>query len=202
MPLFFAVMACQVSIAQTDSLSKVDSFLRLQTKVYPFPDVIEAVLRDFPFNLRHLTGELIMAEGEIENYASIVQLSEADRCLITCYHSRYDTTVSWQAKMPVSDAFEKADRLYRDLYRKLQQCTFTMSDGNIIYLKGVWEPAKEDAAFTTSTLRLTTGDWRYKEVKVELELVYLMAEWGVNINIVTKKRDDEVGGGVVSDGMK
>jgi hypothetical protein len=39
-----------------------------------------------------------------------------------------------------------------------------------------------------------TGDWRYKEVKVELELVYLLADWAVNINIVSKRRDDEIGG--------
>jgi hypothetical protein len=39
-----------------------------------------------------------------------------------------------------------------------------------------------------------TGDWRYKDVKVELELVYLLADWAVNINIVSKLRDDEVGG--------
>jgi hypothetical protein len=40
-----------------------------------------------------------------------------------------------------------------------------------------------------------TGDWRYKDVKVELELVYLLADWAVNINIVSKLRDDEVGNG-------
>jgi hypothetical protein len=30
-------------------------------------------------------------------------------------------------------------------------------------------------------------------VKVELELVYQLADWAVNINIVTKRPDDEVG---------
>jgi hypothetical protein len=30
-------------------------------------------------------------------------------------------------------------------------------------------------------------------VKIEIELVYLLADWAVNINIHTKKRDDEVG---------
>jgi hypothetical protein len=54
-------------------------------------------------------------------------------------------------------------------------------------------------SFTTSTLRLMTGDWRYKDVKVELELVYLLADWAVNINIVSKLRDDEVGGRIRQD---
>ena len=218
MPLFFTVMVSYPCFAQTDHPTRIeppgksipldhaDSLVMrdagLLTRVQPFPEVIQAVLQDFPFNLRNITGELVLAQGEFENYASIVQLQEAEFCIITRYHSADDTTVSWQAKMYNSDAFEKAARQYRELYKKLETCYLKLVDGSIIYLQGVWEPAREDASFTTSTLRLTTGDWRYKEVKVELELVYLMDEWDVNINIVTKKRDDEVGGGGVGDLMK
>lgn len=179
---------------RADSLARVDSFLRAHTRVLPFEEVIQAVLTDFPFNLRNIKGELVLAQGEFENYSSMVQLAEAERCTITRYHSADDTTVSWQAKMYNSDEYEKAARQYHELYRKLEHCYLKLVDGSIIYLQGVWEPAREDAPFTTSTLRLTTGDWRYKEVKVELELVYLLADWDVNINILTKKRDDEVGG--------
>ena len=181
------------SLSISDSLTRVDSILRSRTKVRPFPEVIQTVLTDFPFNLRNITGVLVLAQGEFENYASTVQLAEAERCTITRYHSVDDTTVSWQAKMNRYDDFGAAAHQYHELYKKLEHCYLRLVDGSIIYLQGVWEPAKEDAAFTTSTLRLTTGDWRYKEVKVELELVYLLAEWEVNINILTKKRDDEVG---------
>ena len=190
------------SLLITDSLARVDSILRSHTKVAPFPEVIQMVLTDFPFNLRHITGELVLAQGEFENYASIVQLQEARHCTITRYHSVDDTTVSWQAKMNRYDEFAAASREYHELYKKLEHCYLRLVDGSIIYLQGVWEPAKEEAAFTTSTLRLTTGDWRYKEVKVELELVYLLTEWEVNVNILTKKRDDEVGGGSAGDQMK
>jgi hypothetical protein len=179
---------------RADSLARVDSFLRAHTRVLPFQEVIQAVLTDFPFNLRNIKGELVLAQGEFENYSSMVQLADAEHCTITRYHSADDTTVSWQAKMYNSDEFEKAAHQYRELYKKLEHCYLRLVDGSIIYLQGVWEPARVEAPFTTSTLRLTTGDWRYKEVKVELELVYLLAEWGVNINILTKKRDDEVGG--------
>ena len=75
----------------------------------------------------------------------------------------------------------------------------TLADSSLILLEGNWEPAKEGVAFTTSTLRLKTNDWRYHEVKVELELVYLLADWAVQINIVSKKPDDEVGGDQVVD---
>lgn len=158
-----------------------------------FPLVIEAVLRDFPNNLRNTTGDLVLAQGEFENYASVVELPGAEQCIITRYHSYRDTTVSWQAKMTGSDDYEKAAHDYHALYRKLETCYITLVDGSFVFLKGVWEPAREGAPFTTSTLRLNTGDPRYREVKVEIELVYLLAEWGININIITKKPDDEVG---------
>jgi hypothetical protein len=211
-PLLMAVMASSSLFAQTtplnhadsivlmeagglDSLARVDSSLRAHTETRPFPVVINAVLRDFPNSLKNITGELVLAQGEIENYSSMVVLPGAESCMITRYHSVDDTTVSWQAKMYNYDDFDKASKDYRELFNKLKGCYLKLVDGSIIYLNGEWEPAKESAAFTTSTFRLTTGDWRYKDVRVELELVYLLADWAIHINISTKKRDDEVGGG-------
>ena len=164
-------------------------------RVLSFPAAIDAVLGDFPFNLRHITGELVLAQGEFENYASMVEVPDAENCIVTRYHSAEDTTASWQAKMFRSDDYGPAARKYEELFRKLRTCYVRLVDGSIINLDGVWEPARDGASFTTSTLRLVTGDWRYKEVKVELELVYQLADWAVNINIVSKKRDDEVGDG-------
>jgi hypothetical protein len=182
------------SVRITDSLIRVDSMLHARIRVLSFPAAINAVLKDFPYNLRNITGELVLAQGEFENYASIVELPGAENCIVTRYHSADDTTASWQAKMLSSDDFDQAAKAYHELFRKLQGCYLRLVDGSVVYLKGDWEPAKEGASFTTSTLRLMTGDWRYKDVKVELELVYQLADWAIHINIVTKKRDDEVGG--------
>jgi hypothetical protein len=181
-------------LAETDSLSRADSLLHARIKVVAFPSAIDSVLRDFPCNLRHITGELVLAQGEFENYASLVVVPGSQSCVVTRYHSADDTTASWQAKMFNSDDFDEANREYQQLYRQLKTCYVKFVDGSIFYLEGQWEPAKSGASFTTSTLRLMTGDWRYKDVKVELELVYLLADWAVNINIVSKLRDDEVGG--------
>jgi hypothetical protein len=161
--------------------------------VQPLPMAIGTVLRDFPNNLRNITGDLILAQGEIDNYASTVLLPGAESCIVTRYHSVVDSTASWQAKMFSSDDFAKAAHAYHELYRQLKTCFLLLPDSSIIYLRGVWQPAKEEVSFTTSTLQLATGDIRYKEVKVELELVYLLADWTVNINIISKKPDDEVG---------
>ncbi|MBS1660679.1 MAG: hypothetical protein JST68_06470 [Bacteroidetes bacterium] len=212
--LMAVVMACSAlaqagagaaaPLSHEDSLVlaelRADSTLRSSrsVQVLPFPVVINAVLKDIPFNMRNITGELVLAQGEFENYASVVELPGSQSCIVTRYHSADDTTCSWQAKMFTGDDFGQASKVYHELFRKLQGCHMVLVDGSIVYLTGDWEPAKEEAPFTTSTLRLQTGDWRYRDVKVELELVYQLADWAIHINIVTKKRDDEVGGGVIT----
>jgi hypothetical protein len=164
--------------------------VRAQTSVSPFVSAIDSVLRDFPNNLRHITGELVLAQGEFENYVSMVQLPGSADCIITRWHSTGDTTASWQAKMYSGDDFSAAEKCYRQLYRQLKGCYMRLHDSSLVYLNGEWNPAKEEAAFTSSTLRLGFDDWRYREVQVELELVYLMADWAVRINIVSKPPDD------------
>jgi hypothetical protein len=182
-----------LAFSGADPAVRADSLLYARVRVLSFPDAIDAVLGDLPYNLRHLTGALLLAEGEIENYASLVAVPDAENCIVTRYHSVVDTTASWQAKMFSGDDFGLAARRYEQLYRQLRTCYVRMPDSSIYYLEGVWEPAREGISFTTSTLKLRTGDQRYRDVKVELELVYQVADWAVHINIVTKKPDDEVG---------
>jgi hypothetical protein len=178
-----------------DTSATADTLSKTRAGVLPFPTVIDVVLGDIPNNLRHISGELVLAEGEFENYASTVVFPGAEDCIVTRYHSVGDSTASWQAKTFADADFAKAARRYHELYKELQGCFVWSPDGTPAYLTGTWEPAKEGASFTTSTLRTTNGDWRYKDVKVEIELVYLLADWVVNVNVVTKKRDDEVGNG-------
>jgi hypothetical protein len=148
-----------------------------------FSAAIESVLHDFPSNLRHITGDLVLAEGEIENYSCTVELPGAEHCVITRYHSVSDTTASWQAKMYSNEDFEKASREYHNLYNKLRSCYLLLADSSMVFLKGEWEPAREEIPFATSTLRLSTGGDRYGELQVQLELLYQASDWVVNINI-------------------
>ncbi len=179
--------------ARIDSAEHSDSLLRSRVRVFPLPDAIEAVLNDLPNNLRLVTGVLVLAEGEVDRYASLVVVPGAEDCVVTRYHSVVDTTASWQAKMFSGGDFGTASRKYQQLYLQLKTCYVRLPDGSIYYLEGDWEPAREAVTFTTSTLRIRTNDQRFRDVKIELELVYQLADWAVNINIVTKRPDDAVG---------
>ncbi|HTR28863.1 MAG TPA: hypothetical protein VMH27_06320 [Puia sp.] len=179
--------------ARIDSAVHADSLLRSRVRVFPFPDAIDAVLNDLPNNLRQVTGALVIAEGEVDRYASLVVVPDAENCMVTRYHSVVDTTASWQAKMFSGGDFGTASRKYQQLYIQLKTCYLRLPDGSMFYLEGEWAPAREGVTFTTSTLRVMTNDPRFRDVKIELELVYQLADWAVNINIVTKRPDDEVG---------
>jgi hypothetical protein len=180
-------------VAAGSAWSQSDSAMRPAIRVLDFPEVINAVLADFPSNLRHIAGDLVLAQGEFEDYASLVVMPGAASCTVTRWHSWEDSTASWQAKMFRSDDFAMAAGEYHALFQKLQHCYVRLVDGSIINLTGDWESPKDGVPFATCTLRLATGDERYKEVMVQLELAYQLADWAVNINIVSKRPDDEVG---------
>lgn len=194
--LAFSSLFAQAPLTHDDSAVLAEA--GALPRVADFPTVIDAVLQDFPNNLRHISGELVMAQGEFENYASVLTLPDAQECIVTRWHSKRDTTASWQAKMFTSDDYSAAEKRYHRLYLQLKGCHMTLADSSLILLEGNWEPAREGVAFTTSTLRLKTDDWRYREVKIDVELVYQLADWAVQINIVSKRPDDEVGGEVSS----
>ncbi len=40
-----------------------------------------------------------------------------------------------------------------------------------------------------SLFRVITGDERYKDVQIELEMRYQLPEWIINISIASKKKD-------------
>jgi len=182
---FMAMLLCAgTSFAQIKLISN--------QKPEGISNAFSKVLMDYPYNFRNVSGELELAQAEIENYESKIKLPGAESCLVTRYHSGIDTTASWQAVMFRSEEFDKAVKQYQQAFKQLNNSSIRLVDGSAIYLKGVFESAKEEAAFTTSTLKLQTGDDRFKNVKVEIEILYNMPEWVVYINIVSKERDDEV----------
>lgn len=155
----------------------------------PFPKAMEAVLHDYTGNFYNISGELVAKEVETESYISTIQLPGAAECLVTRYHSKEDISASWQAKMFRGEEFGQATRQYKEFYNRLKSCYLRLQDGSNIYLKGEWEEPKEENAFTVSIFRLATTDLRYSELKIELEILYQLDQWVVNINVASKKKD-------------
>lgn len=155
----------------------------------PFSKAMEAVLHDFTGNFRNISGELILQQAETDNYTSLVQLPGATECVITRYHSLEDSTASWQAKMYRNEDFALAAKQYKEYYNRLKSCYLTLKDGSSIYLKGVWTEPSDDKKFSVCTFKLNTTDLRYNELQVDLEILFELQEWVININVSNKKKD-------------
>ena len=167
--------------------------IRLLEKQNPgFSKAIETIMGDFPYNYRHITGDLVLKEGDLSQFASTIELPGSQHCLIAHYHSGLDTTASWQAFMFSAEEFKDAAKEYKRLYNQLKGCKLRMVDGSVYFLDGDFDAASEERDFVTSALKIQTGDERFREFKVELELLYKMDEWVININMVSKKRDSEM----------
>jgi hypothetical protein len=170
--------------------------LSAQLKVFEkspaFSKAMETILLDFPNNYRNIKGELILAQGEFEHYASTVNFPGAESCIIGEYHSVRDTTASVQALMFRDESFEKAAKHYKALFKQLKSSPIKVVDGSKLYLDGDMEEPAEELDFTVSTLKFGTLDTRYDEFKIELEMLYKMPEWVININMITRKRDSDV----------
>jgi len=100
-----------------------------------------------------------------------------------------DSTASWQAKMPRNEDFETAAKQYKEYYNRLKSCFITLRDGSSIYLKGEWNEPSNSKKFIVSTFKLNTTDLRYVELQVDLEMLYELQEWVININVSNKKKD-------------
>jgi virulence-associated protein VapD len=182
--LLLAAMALSLSV---HAQSKQD-----RTSSPGFIKAVETILSDFPYNYRHITGELVDATGDWQQFASTVTLPGAESCMIGHYHSELDTTASWQALMFRGETFNQAASAYKQLYRQLKQCRLKMVDGSMYFLEGEYEEATEEMDFITSDLTIQTADERFREFKIQLELLYKMDEWVININMVSKKQDSEM----------
>ena len=180
--LALALSACLTLSAQLNIIGKDPAFSK----------AISEVILDFPNNYQNISGELIEADLGYEHYASNVKLPGSENCVIGRYHSVKDTTASWQALMFRSEEFEPAAKQYRSLYKRLMASEVKVVDGSKLYLNGEYEAPTEEMDFTVSTLRFETNDYRYHDFKIELELLFKMDHWLININVVTRQKDSEV----------
>lgn len=193
--LAFASMAMLSAHAQMNFIKKVKSLASSEPVVTvspAFSNSLEKIVMDFPQNFWNISGSLSVSQGEFEQYRSLECLPGAESCIIGRYHSVRDTTASWQAVMAKTESFEEAAIEYRNLYRQLKSSPITMVDGSKFYLAGNYNQPTEEMDFTVTSLIFDYPDRRFRDFKVELELQYELHQWVIYINMVSRKKDEDV----------
>ena len=154
-----------------------------------FSDALEKIVLDFRLDYKTIQGERVLQENEHESYVSAVNLPGAKECVISRYHSKLDTTASWQAVMYQGESYSDAVRAYKNLFRLVKKSQMRWIDRSAVNFVGEMDEPKEDVGFAVTILGLDVNDKRYDHFVAEIELSGADADWSVKLNL-HKKRDD------------
>ena len=156
-----------------------------------FSSALEKIVLDFRINFSSITGSNLSNESESEIYESMVKLPGASECIIYKYHSKADTTASWQAIMYKGDDYKEALKIYENVFRLVKKTQVRWIDKSYIGFKGEMEKPTEDVRFAVSSLRFELDDDRYKNFEADVEMLSTYSGWEVHLNLQTKKPDTE-----------
>ena len=169
------------------------SYAQLIKKVLPpspFSLSLSSVIENYQNNYRQIQGDILQPDEDRDIYKSTLALPGATQCVIYRFHSKEDTTASWQAILYEGEDFKEATKVYKNCYRSLKQTKYKV--GITYYtLDGEIENPSEELRFTTSLLRPTIYTDVYKNFIAEVEILNSMTGWTVQLNLHSRKNDTE-----------
>ena len=175
--------------------TNLSGFSQFYKSVLPSPEftsALQKIVLDFRFNYKNIKDSLIIDDGGTQTYGSAIKLPGAKECLITYYNSKIDTSASWQATFYRGSNYSEALRAYQNTFRLVKKSHLNWIDHSLMRFTGYLETPKEEVGFATSTLLLDLEDKRYKRFVAEVDLVKSgFDNWEVQLNLLTKKQDDE-----------
>ena len=152
---------------------------------------LEKIVLDFRLNFATIQGTSLLEQGESEMFESLVKLPGAIDCVIYRYHSKADTTASWQGMMYKGDDYKEAAKVYENVYRLVKKSQVRWIDKTNIGFVGEMEKPTDEVRFAVSILRFQLNDERYKNFEADVELIASYDGWEVHLNLQTKKPDNE-----------
>lgn len=156
-----------------------------------FSSALEKIVLDFRLNFATIQGGSVSEQGESEIYESTVKLPGASDCFIYKYHSKADTTASWQAIMYKGDDYKQACKVYENVFRLVKKSQVRWIDKSMVGFSGELEKPAEELRFTVSSLAFQLDDDRYKNFQADVEMISSYDGWEVHLNLQTKHSDTE-----------
>lgn len=156
-----------------------------------FSNALEKIVLDFRLNFATIQGENVAQQRESETYESTVKLPGSKECVIYKYHSKADTTASWQAVMYKGEDYKEAAAMYENVFRLVKKTQVRWIDKTYIGFTGDLKKPSEEMRFTVSTLSFQLDDERYNNFQADVEMVSTYDGWEVHLNLQTKKPDAE-----------
>ena len=154
-----------------------------------FNDSLTKVVIDFRNNYKQIQGKELTPQTGMEVYQSTISLPGAAHCTIYRFHSRLDTTASWQAIMYDGNDYEEAIKVYKNTCRLVNKSRIKWIDRSIVSFIGDTEKPDENVPFANTILQLDVSDPRYKNFYAEIEMASGDNGWEVHLNLHAKKDD-------------
>ncbi len=156
-----------------------------------FNDSLTKVVIDFRNNFKKIQGKELTQQVGMEVYQSKISLPGAAHCAIYRYHSKIDTTASWQAIMYNGNDYEEAVKVYKNTCRLVNKSRIKWIDRSTASFTGNMEKPDANVPFANTMLQLNVSDPRYKNFYAEIEMASGGNGWEVHLNLHAKKDDTE-----------
>lgn len=156
-----------------------------------FSENLNTIVSDCSHNYHNIQGEEIDNDQYRNTFTSLVTLPGSVSTIIYRYHSKNDTTASWQATMFKGESYADAVKAYKNTSRYLNKCRVTVPGNAKAGFKGRLQEPDAKLTFAVSTFTLNTEAEPYKDFIAEVELVNVhYGEWEVRLSLHIKKPDN------------
>lgn len=155
-----------------------------------FSQSLSTVVEHFQNNFHQIQGEMLPSDPDRDIFQSTVMVHGASKCMIYRFHSKEDSSASWQAILYSGEDFDAASKIYKQAFRQTRQTKFKIGLEHYSFEGSLLEPT-EDLRFTSSILRSTYEAGQYKNFMAEIEMINTMEGWTVQLNLHSRKSDTE-----------
>ena len=136
----------------------------------------------------------MISEGEqSSSYACKIKLPGAIAATITSYNLVKDKSRSLQATILETESFEEAKKKYNELVNQLKSGKYSYPGSKTTFKWDVnYDKPDENKPFAASVFRPGILQENFKNLKLEVELHYLITSYTVNLFVYEKVEDDQV----------
>lgn len=151
---------------------------------------VASITENFQNNYYNIQGDELPADEGREIYRCNISIPGASQAVIYRFHSKEDTTASFQAVMYEGESFKEAAKIYKQTFRQVKGTKFNAGSGKISFDGNMEEPT-ENLRFTSSQLRPDVRGGAYKNFIAEVEILNSVDGWKVQLNLHSRKDDSE-----------
>jgi hypothetical protein len=185
-------IACLLVLITSFSLSVQSQLLKTTLPASQFSENLNKVVTDFKRNYYGIQGEALSPSGETDIFRSNVTLPGSVSSVILRFHSKLDTTASWQAIMFQGEAYDQALKAYRNTSRLLNRSRVNLSGSSPVGFSGKLNEPEANVTFASSSFKLDTEDPYYAKFYAEIEMINTgFDSWEVRLNLHNRKADTE-----------